>query len=240
MTIKFFFRQLAVFVLVALRVHAQTPEAKDVVPITSFTAKLSAQKSPQLIDARSAEEFALNHIPDAVNINLQTPGYAQLINGLNKANPVFVYSIANGRSVALAGDLRSRGFREVYVLDGGIGAWTGSGQTLITTAKKGLTLDEYTKIIAANDRVLVDIGSKFCGSCKKVKPVLASLRQQYGQSLTILEIELEESPALIGALKTVTAFPYLILYNRGEVVLKHAGLQDLEPTLQQSLSVAAR
>lgn len=215
-------------------------DTKNVLAIAEFTTTLKAQKSPQLIDARSAEEFALNHIPDAINFNLQSAGYETLIKGLSPEKPVFVYSIANGRSVALANDLRSRGFKDVFVLDGGIGAWTGSGQPLITTAKKGLTLEEYNKIIASHDRVLVDIGSKFCGSCKKVKPILASLRQQHGPSLTILEIELEESPALIGALKTVSAFPYLILYNRGEVVLKHMGLQDLETTLDKSLTVPAK
>ena len=216
---------------------AQTAKPEGVLPVETFSAKLKAQATPQLIDARSAEEFSLNHIPDAVNINLQTEGYETLVRGLSPSKPVFVYSIANGRSVALATDLRGKGFGDVYVLDGGIGSWTGAGNPLFTTAKKGLTLAEYNQILASHDRVLVDVGSKFCGSCKKVKPILETLRNQHGESLKVVEIELEESPALIASLKTVTSFPYLILYEKGEIVLKRAGLTDLKADLDSKLAV---
>ena len=214
---------------------AQTEKSEGVLPVDQFTAKLKAQATPQLIDARSAEEFALNHIPNAVNFNLQTEGYETLVKGISKSKPVFVYSIANGRSVALAKDLRSKGFNEVYVLDSGIGAWTGAGNPLYTTAKKGLTLAEYNSILASNKLVLVDIGSRYCGSCKKVKPILETLRKEHGDALKIVEIDLEESPALIASLKTVSAFPYLILYKQGDIVLKRAGLTELKTELDTKL-----
>lgn len=223
------------FVSVAV---AQTEKPAGLLPVQQFAEKLKAQAILQLIDARSPEEFALNHIPEAINVNRQTDGYETIIKGISPSKPVFVYSIANGRSVALAADLRKKGFNEVYVLDGGIGAWTGSGNTLYNTAKKGLTLDEYNRILANNKLVLVDIGSRYCGSCKKVKPVLETLRQQHGDALTIVEIDLEESPALIASLKTVSSFPYLILYKQGEIVLKRAGLTDLKTELDTKLVAA--
>ncbi len=217
---------------------AQTEKPEGLLPVDQFAAKVKAQPTPQLIDARSAEEFALNHIPDAVNFNLQTEGYETLVKGLSPSKPVFVYSIANGRSVALATDLRKKGFKDVYVLDRGIGAWTGAGNPLFTTAKKGLTLAEYNQIVASNKLVLVDIGSKYCGSCKKVKPILEELRKEHGDALKIVEIELEESPALIASLKTVTAFPYLIVYKKGEITLKRAGITDLKAELDTKLVAA--
>lgn len=232
---KLFLLFSSLALLIATPVLAQSDSKEGIISVLAFTTLLKAETSPQLIDARSPEEFALNHIPNAVNFNLQSEGYESLVKGLSTTKPVFIYSIANGRSVALATDLRKRGFTQVHVLDGGIGAWTGNGNPLITTAQKGLTLAEYNTIVASNKRVLVDIGSKFCGSCKKVKPILQELRKQHGDSLKIVEIELEESPQLIGALKTVTAFPYLILYEQGQVVLKRAGLTDLKQVLDQHL-----
>lgn len=217
---------------------AQPEKPEGLLPVDQFAANLKAQSTPQLIDARSAEEFALNHIPDAVNFNLQTEGYETLVKGLSPSKPVFVYSIANGRSVALATDLRKKGFKDVYVLDSGIGAWTGAGNPLFTTAKKGLTLAEYNQILASNKLVLVDIGSKYCGSCKKVKPILETLRKEHGDALKIVEIELEESPALIASLKTVTAFPYLIVYKQGEITLKRVGITDLKAELDTKLVAA--
>lgn len=220
------------FVSVAV---AQTNKPEGLLPVNQFASQLKAQAKPQLIDARSAEEFALNHIPEAVNVSLQTEGYETLVKGLSPTKPVFIYSIANGRSVAMADDLRKKGFTDVYVLDNGIGAWTGAGYSLFTTAKKGLTLSEYNRIIASNKTVLVDIGSNYCGACKKVKPILETLRKEHGDALTIVELELEESPALIAALKTVTSFPYLIVYKQGEIVLKRAGLIDLKVALDAQL-----
>ena len=39
-------------------------------------------------------------------------------------------------------------------------------------------------------------------------------------------------------LKTVSSFPYLILYKQGEIVLKRAGLTDLKTELDTKLVAA--
>jgi len=163
----------------ATAVLAQTAENKGPAPLEldSFTAKISRQEKPQIIDARSADEFVLNHINGAVNFNLQTEDYANRVQSLNKDKPVFIYSIGTGRSGQLAKDLRSKGFKEVYDLQGGIANWVGGGKSYYTSAKKSITLQEYKNIITNNQLVLVDIGSRYCGACKKVKPILDSLRR---------------------------------------------------------------
>lgn len=225
------------FVTAAL---AQTAENKSPAPLTldSFTAKIGRQDKPQIIDARSADEFALNHINGAVNFNLQTEDYANRVLSLNKNEPVFIYSIGTGRSGQLAKDLRSKGFKEVYDLQGGIANWVGGGKPYYTSAKKSVTQQEYKNILANNQLVLVDIGSRYCGACKKVKPILDSLRRENGDALKIVEIDLEESPQLITELKTVDAFPYLILYKQGEVALKRSGLSALKNDIDTAIAKA--
>ncbi len=236
-------RKLQLIVLslmLSTSIFAQTNEneKKNWISADLFASKIEQQQKAQIIDARSAEEFALNHVNGAVNVNLQDATYSQFVEKLNPNQPVFVYSIANGRSVALAKDLGTKGFKEVYVLDGGIGAWVGSGKPVFTTAKKGLTLAEYNKILASNKVVLVDIGSKYCGSCKKVKPILESLKKEHGEALKIVEIELEDSPQLIASLKTVTSFPYIILYKQGNISLKKSGIVELKGVLDTALAQA--
>ncbi|MFN8354389.1 MAG: thioredoxin domain-containing protein [Spirosomataceae bacterium] len=211
-------------------------ETSKLTPLEEFATKLSQQPKPQLIDARSPEEFALNHLHGAINFTLQTSDYEQRIKALDPSKPVFVYSIQNGRSSALSKDLRNRGFKEVYDLEKGIGNWVGSGRPIFTTAEKGISLASFQETVTTHDLVLVDIGSKFCGACKKVKPILEALRQEHGSSLKIIELELEENPELIASLKTVTGFPYLIVYKQGSPVLKKAGIADLQPTLEQALA----
>jgi thioredoxin 1 len=62
------------------------------------------------------------------------------------------------------------------------------------------------------------------------------LRKEHGTALKIVELELEDSPQLIASLKTVTAFPYLILYREGNIVLQRSGLKDLKNDIDLRLT----
>lgn len=93
-----------------------------------------------------------------------------------------------------------------------------------------------TKIIAENKDVLVDIGSVYCGACKKVKPVLETIKAQYGNTLKIVEIDLEDSPQVIADLKTIKVFPTLILYRNGKIVFKKEGSADLKNGVDAALA----
>lgn len=205
-------------------------------PLDAFYAKIKSVKSPQIIDARSPEEFALNHIEGSVNFNLQTENYAKYVAQLDNSKPVFLYAINTGRSTALAKELLKNGSSDVHDLEGGIAAWIGGGKPFYTNLKSKLSLAEYQKIIADNNAVLVDIGSRYCGACKKVKPVLETIRAQYGTNLKIIEIDLEESPQVIADLKTVNVFPTLILYQNGKIIFKKDGLGDLKNDIDLALA----
>lgn len=204
--------------------------------LDSFYSKIKSQKNPQIVDARTPEEFALNHIEGAVNFNLQSENYEQYTAKLDKSKPVFIYSIGAGRSVALEKELLKNGFSEAYSLEGGIANWIGNGKPFYSNLKSKLSLAEFNKIIADNKTVLVDIGSKYCGPCKKVKPVLETIRSEYGTNLKIVEIELEDSPQVIADLKTVKVFPTLILYQNGKIVFKKEGINDLKNEVDVALA----
>ncbi|UPZ15338.1 thioredoxin domain-containing protein [Flavobacterium humidisoli] len=211
-------------------------ESHSSLSLDSFYSKIKSQKNPQIVDARTPDEFALNHIEGAVNFNLQSENYAQSIAKLDKSKPVFIYSIGAGRSVALEKELLKNGFSEAYSLEGGIANWIGNGKPFYSNLKSKLSLAEFNKIIADNKTVLVDIGSKYCGPCKKVKPVLETIRSEYGTNLKIVEIELEDSPQVIADLKTVKVFPTLILYQNGKIVFKKEGINDLKNEVDVALA----
>jgi len=204
--------------------------------LDSFYSKIKEQKKPQLIDARSPEEFAINHINDAVNFNLETENYSRYVAQLDKSKPVFIYSIGAGRSNLLAKELLKNGFSDVHDLEGGIAAWIGGGKPFYSSSKSKLSLAEYKKVITDNNTVLVDIGSRYCGACKKVKPVLETIRTQYGENLKIVEIDLEDNPQIIADLKTVKVFPTLILYKNGKIVFKKDGLGELKKDVDVALA----
>ncbi|MFB9076520.1 rhodanese-like domain-containing protein [Flavobacterium procerum] len=231
---KLKFSLTAIVFLITIAVFPQGQSANLL--LDAFYTKVKNQKQPQIIDARSPEEFALNHIEGALNFNLKSEDYEKYVANLNPSKPVFIYSIAAYRSGLLASDLGKRGFTEVYILEGGIASWIGGGKPFYSNLKSKLSLAEYKKILSENQYVLVDIGSKYCATCKTVKPILESLRTQYGEKLKIIEIELEESPQVIADLKNIKVFPTLILYQNSNIIFKKDGLGDLKNDVDLALA----
>ncbi|MFD1602392.1 thioredoxin domain-containing protein [Flavobacterium artemisiae] len=232
--VKFKFRLTAIVYLITIAVFSQGQSAN--VLLDAFYSKIKSQKNPQIIDARGSDEFALNHIKGAVNFNLKSEDFEKQVTALNPAKPVFIYSIAAYRSGLLATELAKRNFSEIYILEGGIASWIGGGKPFYSNLKSKLSLAEYKKILSENQYVLVDIGSKYCATCKTVKPILESLRTKYGEKLKIIEIELEESPQVIADLKNVKVFPTLIFYQNGKIIFKKDGLGDLKNDVDTALA----
>jgi rhodanese-related sulfurtransferase len=225
----------ATLLFFALSVFAQEKNTFTL-QLDTFYSKIKEQSIPQIIDARSTEEFAINHINGAFNFNLETAYYDKYVAQLDKSKPVFIYSIGAGRSGQLAKELLKNGFSEVHVLEGGIAAWIGGGKPYYSNSKSKLSLAEYSKVVTDNNTVLVDIGSRYCGACKKVKPVLETIKAQYGDNVKIVEIDLEDNPQVIADLKTVKVFPTLILYQNGKIVFKKDGLADLKKDVDLALA----
>ena len=79
-----------------------------------------ARPQPQLIDVREPWEFALGHLPGAVNIPMQT-----IPNRQNEIEdgPVVTICHHGMRSYQVALFLGNAGFTDLYNLTGGVDAW---------------------------------------------------------------------------------------------------------------------
>lgn len=78
----------------------------------------------QLVDVRTAEEFAEGHIPGAVNMDVNGVAFEAQIATLDTERPVALYCRSGRRSKVAAEQVVKAGF-EVVELDGGILSWTG-------------------------------------------------------------------------------------------------------------------
>jgi len=233
---------LAVIVTATGVVHAQT--AKPLLSLEAFAAKLNHAKNAQILDARSAEEFVQNHIKGAVNVDAKAADYQQQLDALSKDKPTFVYSIANGRSKVLSNELRAKGFKNVEELPGGLANWIGSGYPIISTTKKGVSLTkaQFTELTGSSQLVLVDFGSRYCGACKKLVPVLDSLKAKTGFTPKIISIEVYDNTALAKELK-VNVLPTLVLYQNKKEVWKKQGFSSVaqvEAVVNQTTSSIAK
>ncbi len=91
---------------------------------TQRFATIVAADNVQLVDVRTAEEYAEGHIVGAINIDVQSPDFAENISVLDKSRKVAVYCRSGRRSKMAAEQLTAAGYK-VIDLDGGIQSWTG-------------------------------------------------------------------------------------------------------------------
>ena len=95
--------------------------------VNEFETMLTQDQTVQLVDVRTPEEFAENHLPGALNIDWRGEGFAEKAQKLSKARPVMVYCRSGRRSAEAAATLDRIGFK-TYNMKGGILAWTAEGK----------------------------------------------------------------------------------------------------------------
>ncbi|MBQ7062933.1 MAG: rhodanese-like domain-containing protein [Bacteroidales bacterium] len=88
-------------------------------------AKAIAQNGVLLIDVRTPNVYAEEHIGGAVNIDVKAADFAGQIKGIE--GTVAVYCVKGVRSLKAANQLAAQGCT-VYDLDGGINAWKQAGR----------------------------------------------------------------------------------------------------------------
>ena len=88
------------------------------------------EESVQLIDVRTRNEYATNHIKNAKNIVYQGDDWEDQVAKLDKEKPVYVYCQKGGRSAKCASLLEKAGFEKVYDLNGGISQWIAEGNAV--------------------------------------------------------------------------------------------------------------
>lgn len=76
-----------------------------------------------MLDVRTPKEFKKGHIDGAKNMNYYDDDFDAQIEKLDKDKPVYVYCHSGGRSAKAMSLMKEKGFKEVYNLLGGYGAW---------------------------------------------------------------------------------------------------------------------
>lgn len=98
------------------------PETK-VLPRTEFDRQTD-DDATQLIDVRTADEYARGHIKHAVNIDvLQSARFKEEVKNYDHSEPIYVYCQSGGRSAKAAEQLLEMGFIRIYDLEGGYLNW---------------------------------------------------------------------------------------------------------------------
>jgi rhodanese-related sulfurtransferase len=107
--------------------EAASPYLHEDVAVQTVQQWLAAGKTISVIDVREPSEFAGGHLKGAVNLAWSSGVLKQSTAGIDKGRPVLVYCQSGVRSDQAATFLANSGFKPVYDMLGGIGAWTAAG-----------------------------------------------------------------------------------------------------------------
>lgn len=116
----------AAFLLIVASASCSPEPRKTYRSLTSqeFTDAVDAE-NVQIVDVRTAAEYARGHIPGAINVDVKESEFGKrCTNRVSKGRCVAVYCRSGKRSKIAAGILSDMGY-DVIELDKGIGEWKG-------------------------------------------------------------------------------------------------------------------
>jgi len=75
--------------------------------------------------------------------------------------------------------------------------------------------------------VLIDFWAEWCGPCKMLTPVIEELAAEYGETVKIAKVNVDQQPNL-AARYGIRSIPTIIIFRAGEIVEQLIGMQAKE------------
>lgn len=107
------------------------PEPGAEVDASTF-AQAMARPETVVLDVRTPAEFAEGHLPGAVNLDVEGPGFAEQVAQLDPDVPYAVYCRSGNRSALALQEMLGAGITDAYHLGGGISAWAAAGGEIVS------------------------------------------------------------------------------------------------------------
>lgn len=214
--------------------NGQTNAKFESIPAVNFAEKIKSTTQPSIIDVRSPEEFAGQHINNAINIDWNGDNFESKIGKYDKSKPIFVYCMSGGRSKQAAEKLGNMGFTKIYELQGGIMKWNAAGLSVPSDKIIGMCTQEYNDLLKTDKIVLIDFYADWCAPCKKMTPFLIKMQKEMADKVTVVRLNADENKTLISQLK-IDELPTLFIYKNNQIIWKHSGFISEEDLTKQLL-----
>lgn len=76
---------------------------------------------------------------------------------------------------------------------------------------------QFDQLALDNTPVLIDYWAPWCSYCRRIAPAYEKIAEQYGDSMTVAKINIDDEAALAEA-EQIEVIPTLVLYRNGKAV----------------------
>lgn len=191
--------------------------------------KLIDKDNAIILDVRTKNEFKNGHIKDAGQLNYYAMDFKKKLLLLPRNQPVYLYCNTGYRSDRAANILIKNGYTNIYNLEYGILEWNINNLPIIIEPDARPDLDnkfelkQYQALINSDSLVFIDFYAPWCAPCRKMSPMIDSLKLEYHNRINIVKINTDASKKLVKELKLL-GVPYLVLYRKGQLLFSQNGM----------------
>lgn len=81
----------------------------------------------------------------------------------------------------------------------------------------------FQSLVSGKKLVLVDFFATWCGPCNVLAPILKDVKNELGEDITILKIDVDKNQSL-ASMYQVRGVPTLLLFQNGELLWRQSGV----------------
>lgn len=190
--------------------------------------KLIEKNDGTFLDVRTKSEYDAEHIEGAGQLNYYALNFKKKLLMLPKDKPVYLYCNTGYRSQKAGEILVKNGYKKVYNAEHGIMERNLKELPVVEGDKSQLdksnfmSVSDFYKTIQSDTLVFIDFYAPWCGPCRKMMPMVDSLKTEYFGKIHIVKANSDVSKKLVKELKLI-GVPHLVLYRKGEMLFKKDG-----------------